>query len=344
MEEQMQTTPELSGQENSGISAEVTGNETGGAISGETLFEQYENGASVEALNELLAQTDSVSDEVQTGSENSGTQSKPESSGAGEPNKEKEAETEGSEQHDKTKPENSGADSRETTAKDFAVQEASDSKKQERTFTQRDVDYMIGKKTSELTRKHSALLDDLSALLGVERDEVTNMVRRQRFENEAESAGVIDKELYVKYKDAAEQLNKATRQHETEQRQARFYADINSQIAQFQKKVPTFDMNRAVDNEQFSRLLSRLYEDESVRDNALEMAYNAVFFDDMVRQVAQSERDKVISSVRSGQMRISEGAAQNAGGAAVKLNVGKMTDEQIAEMAARALNGEQIEI
>ena len=320
MEEQMQTTPELSGQENSSISAEVTGNETGGAVSGETLFEQYENGASVDALNELLAQNDSVS----------GDSPKDIEAGVGEPNT-GETELEGAENEGNT-------ESRET------VHEVTNGKKQERTFTQRDVDYMIGKKTSELTRKHSALLDDLSALLEVERDEVTNMVRRQRFEKDAESAGVIDKELYVKYKDAAEQLNKATRQHETEQRQARFYADINSQIAQFQKKVPTFDMNRAVDNEQFSRLLSRLYEDESVRDNALEMAYNAVFFDDMVRQVAQSERDKVISSVRSGQMRISEGAAQNAGGAAVKLNVGKMTDEQIAEMAARALNGEQIEI
>lgn len=320
MEEQMQITPELSGPENSGISAEAASNETGGAISGETLFEQYENGASVDALNELLAQNDSVS----------GDSPKDIEAGAGEPGTEA-TEPEGAEKEGNT-------ESRET------VHEVTNGKKQERTFTQRDVDYMIGKKTSELTRKHSALLDDLSALLEVERDEVTNMVRRQRFEKDAESAGVIDKELYAKYKDAEEQLNKTTRQHEAEQRQARFYADINSQIAQFQKKVPTFDMNRAVDNEQFSRLLSRLYEDESVRDSALEMAYNAVFFDDMVRQVAQSERDKVISSVRSGQMRISEGAAQNAGGAAVKLNVGKMTDEQIAEMAARALNGEQIEI
>lgn len=319
MEEQMQITPELSEPENSGISAEATSNETDGAISGETLFEQYENGASVDALNELLAQKDGVSDDSPKDIE----------SGAGEPGT-GEAEPEGTEKEDNT-------ESRET------VQEVTNSKKQERTFTQRDVDYMIGKKTSELTRKHSALLDDLSSLLGVERDKVTDLVRKQRFENEAESAGVADKELYAKYKDAEEQLNNTTKRHEAEQRQARFYADINSQIAQFQKKVPTFDMNHAVDNEQFSRLLSRLYEDENIRDNALEMAYNAVFFDDMVRQAAQRERDRVISSVRSGQMRISEGAAQSAGGAAVKLNVGKMTDEQIAEMAARALNGERIE-
>ena len=79
MEEQMQTAPELSG-----ISAEATGNETTGTVSGETLFEQYENGASVDELNELLAQKDGVSGENQTDIETR----------ADGPNEDKKAETE----------------------------------------------------------------------------------------------------------------------------------------------------------------------------------------------------------------------------------------------------------
>lgn len=317
MEEQMQTTPELSG-----ISAEATGNETTGAVSGETLFEQYENGASVDELNELLAQPDGASDKAQTH-----TQTK-----ADEQNKEQEAKPEDAEQEAQ-----SNADSRET------VQGVTNSKKQERTFTQRDVDYMIGKKTRDLTKKHSSLLDDLSILLGISRDEVTNAVRKQRYEAEAEAAGVADKDLYAKNKLLEQQNEQFAQERQEQQKQAQFYQEINRQISNFQKKVPAFDMNKAVENRRFSRLLSNLYDDEITRGDALELAYNAVFFDEAIRQTAQAEREKVISSVRSGQARISEGAANGTAGAAAKIDVNKLTDEQIADLATRAANGEQIQ-
>ena len=317
MEEQMQATPELSG-----ISAEATGNETTGTVSGETLFEQYENGASVDELNELLAQTDGASDEAKIH-----TQSE-----ADEENEEKEAEQEGAEQEGKT-----NANSRET------AQKATDSTKQERTFTQRDVDYMIGKKTRDLTKKHSSLLDDLSVLLGISRDEVTNAVRKQRYEAEAEAAGVADKDLYAKNKQLEQQNEQLAQERQEQQKQAQFYAEINRQISDLQKKVPAFDMNKAVENRRFSRLLSNLYDDEITRGDALELAYNAVFFDEAIRQAAQAEREKVISTVRSGQARISEGAAKGTSGAAARIDVNKLTDEQIADLAARAANGEQIQ-
>lgn len=316
MEEQMQTTPELSG-----ISAEATGNETTGAVSGETLFEQYENGASVDELNELLAQKDGVSGETQTDIETR----------TDGPNGDKKAETESAGEED-----NTNENSRET------VQGVTNSKKQERTFTQRDVDYMIGKKTRDLTKKHSSLLDDLSILLGISRDEVTNAVRKQRYEAEAEAAGVADKDLYAKNKLLEQQNEQFAQERQEQQKQAQFYQEINRQISNFQKKAPAFDMNKAVENRRFSRLLSNLYDDEITRGDALELAYNAVFFDEAIRQTAQAEREKVISSVRSGQARISEGAANGTAGAAAKIDVNKLTDEQIADLATRAANGEQI--
>ncbi len=317
MEEQMQTTPELSG-----ISAEATGNETTGAVSGETLFEQYENGASVDELNELLAQKDGVSGETQTDIETR----------TDGPNEDKKAERESAGEED-----NTNENSRET------VQETTNNKRQERTFTQRDVDYMIGKKTRDLTKKHSSLIDDLSVLLGISRDEVTNAVRKQRYEAEAEAAGVADKDLYAKNKLLEQQNEQFAQERQEQQKQAQFYQEISRQISDFQKKVPAFDMNKAVENRRFSRLLSNLYDDEITRGDALELAYNAVFFDEAIRQAAQAEREKVISSVRSGQARISEGAAKGASGAAAKIDVNKLTDEQIADLAARAANGEQIQ-
>ena len=77
--------------------------------------------------------------------------------------------------------------------------------KQEKRFSQKDLDYYLGVKTSEDRRRHSALVDDLSSVLGVERSDVPNAVRRLRLEREAEAQGIQDKELYAKKKELEEQ-------------------------------------------------------------------------------------------------------------------------------------------
>lgn len=283
------------------------------AISGETLFEQYEGGASVDALNELLATQE-------------------------EEQREEEQESEASDD----------ATQEQTVSEETVTEENPGETTQEkqtkppRMFTQRDVDYMIGKKTSELANKHSTLLDDLSALLGISRDEVTNAVRKQRYESEAEAAGVADKDLYARTKQLEQQNEQIKKQMKEQQEKKQFDADIDHQIVELQKKTPEFDMNRCVENRQFSGLVLDLYQNAATREQALELAYRAVYFDDALRQAVSAEREKIITSVRSGQMRVQEGAANGGGGAAARPDVSRMTDEQIADMAQRAANGEQI--
>lgn len=277
-------------------------------ISGEALFERFENGETIDELNETLAQAEED------------TEKEPANTDVGQ--EKATIQDEG---------EDAGEDTRETVQK---KEEA-----RQRTFTQRDVDYMIGKKTSELARKHSKLLDNLSKIMGVSRDEVTSAVQKQLYESEAEAAGVADAELYAKNK-ALEEENTAQKQ---QMAQEQFYSDINNQIAMLKKKAPRFNMDSAVENGRFVRLVSTLYEDAETRGDALELAYNAVFFDEALKTAARVEREKVITSVRSGQTRISEGAAGSSSGATVKIDVGKLTDEQIAELASRAANGEHIQ-
>ena len=280
-----------------------------GSSAGEMLYEKYQAGASVETLNEMIAQE--------------------------EPPSKKDGDT---------SPEVAGAeadgDAEAKTQKDSRRESAQ--KKGERTFTQRDVDYLIGKKTSEVTRKHSALLDDLSALLGVERDKVTDAIRRQRLENEAEKKGVEDKELYVRTVELEEQNRRIMSERQSEQNQRNFMELVKRQVEKAEKSVPGFDMSAAVDNQQFVDLLQVLTGNPQIREHAVEMAYRAIFADDIASAAAKAERERVVSSVKAGHTRISEGAANSGAGAASKMDVSKMTDAQIAELAARAAAGEKI--
>ena len=91
-------------------------------------------------------------------------------------------------------------------------------------------------------------------------------------------------------------------------------------------------------------MLDALYKAESTRDNAVELAYRAVFFDRAVQEVEHKAREQVIASVKSGQTRIGEGAAKAGSGAAARIEIDKLNDDQIADIADRVMRGEKITI
>lgn len=277
-----------------------------GAVTGDSLFEQYENGASIDELNAMLETSDAEQEE--SSHEDAETAEQQESSS----------------QEDASNPEET------TTQQDGAV-------KKERTYTQKDFDRVIGRRVGEEQRKQAALLEDLSALLGVERTQVADTIRRQRLEAEAEANGVQDKELYARAKQLEQQQAAMYEQQAAEQAYRSKIADL-----QQQGQAIGADIVQLSENDAFVNMVNSLYRDPATRGNAVQMAYHAVFFNDAVKAAAQAERDKVISSVKAGQMRVSEGAAGKTAGAAVKLDVGKLSDDQIADMVARAQNGEKI--
>lgn len=301
-----------------------TGAANGSLLSGEQLYEKYEAGSSIEELNELIAESSSRSDETDTAQDESGvTSDEQEEEASGDVSSPDEAASDGAEQKE---------DSRQQ-----AVQ-----KQNERTFTQRDVDYLIGKKTSEVTRKHSALLDDLSALLGVDRDKVTEEIRRQKLEREAEARGIEDKELYARTVQLEEENRRMISERQAEENRRAVGASLDKQVQNAYKAIPGFDMDKAVGNEAFRDTLQAIHQNPQLREQAVELAYRAVFAGDIARAAAQAERERVVSSVKAGQVRISEGATGSGTGAVSKIDVGKLTDEQIADLAARAANGEKI--
>lgn len=311
-------------------------------ITGEELYEKYENGASIEDLNEMLER--GVSEESAplsaSGSDNetrAGNGSH--AIAVGERERERSVNREqrtadGAETNNSSDVE-SGAEEPEQQQEEATTQQEAAPK--ERMYTQKDFDRVIGRRVGEEQRRQAALLEDLAAVLGVEKDKVAETVRRQRLEAEAEAQGVQDKELYAR----ARQLEQ---QQAEFQRQQAANAAFQQKIADLQQqgKAAGVDIVELSSNDAFVGMVNNLYRDPATRENAVKLAYHAVFFDDVVKQAAEAEREKVISTVKAGQMRVDEGAAGNTAGAASKVDVGKLTDDQIADIVARAQNGEKI--
>ena len=271
-------------------------------ITGEELYEKYENGASIEDLNEMLER--GVSEESDNAETNNSSDVE------------------------------SGAEKQEQQVETATPEEPV---QKERMYTQKDFDRVIGRRVGEEQRKQAALLEDLAAVLGVEKDKVAETVRRQRLEAEAEAQGVQDKELYAR----ARQLEQ---QQAEFQRQQAANAAFQQKIADLQQqgKAAGVDIVELSSNDAFVGMVNNLYRDPATRENAVKLAYHAVFFDDVVKQAAEAEREKVISTVKAGQMRVDEGAAGNTAGAASEVDVKKLSDDQIAKIAEQVLNGERI--
>lgn len=279
---------------NVGAEMEPSTGETGG-VTGESLFEQYESGASIEELNGLLAQESAHPEDQQ-----------PEPA---------------AEQQEAAKQETG---------------QPKEAKPQKRLFTQEEVTRIIGQRIREPQDKYSALLDDLSAVLGVERGQAAETIRRQRLEVEAQKQGVEDVELYAQKK----QLEAQTRAIQEQQYYTRLAQDMDQQRQK--AGIEDAKYQQMLENPQFILLAKSLYDNPATRETALQTAYQGLYFDEVLKARVEAEKEKVVSSIKAGQQRITEGAAQNNPSVAGKVDVSRLTDKQMEEYMARAQSGETI--
>ena len=195
-------------------------------ITGEELYEKYENGASIEDLNEMLER--GVSEESDNAETNNSSDVE------------------------------SGAEKQEQQVETATPEEPV---QKERMYTQKDFDRVIGRRVGEEQRKQAALLEDLAAVLGVEKDKVAETVRRQRLEAEAEAQGVQDKELYAR----ARQLEQ---QQAEFQRQQAANAAFQQKIADLQQqgKAAGVDIVELSSNDAFVGMVNNLYRDPATRE------------------------------------------------------------------------------
>ena len=277
-------------------------------ITGEELFEKFD-GTNFDELNEMLESRQEPADiDNDEGGENVPDETQPAT----------------------VEPEAEDNNSETSNSQETPVQE-------ERKFTQKDVDYFLGKKTSKLQNKFTSLLDDLSVLLGVDKNNVASTIRRQVMEREANAKGIEDTDAYVHQRELEEE-NETLKQQAYE----REYFNTKIQSLQEQSEKLGVDFIKLSQNEEFVDAVNMFYSNPKTKDNAIKLAHRSVFFDELIEQTAQSERDKVISTVKAGQNRMVEGAQQTPSGSSAKIDISKMNEDEIAKLAERVANGEKI--
>lgn len=287
-------------------------------ISGEELFGRYEKGASLDELNELIGAGQANTPERVQETNNAPTVGGTPQSGEKSLNAD-----------------DGGMDV--PNVSEGAQEGAGKAAPAQKLFSQKDVDRFIGQRIGEEQRKRAAFMQDVAHLMGVDVSNVEEAVRRQRLEAEAESQGIEDKELYARARALEEQNERMTRQAAQEEYLSRKLGDLKAQSA-----AAGVDLVALSDNDAFVAAVNNFYANEATRSAAVQMAYNAVFFNDALQKHIQAEREKIISTVKAGAARMDEGASQGAQGVSSKVDVSKMSDEQIADIANRVMRGEKI--
>lgn len=207
---------------------------------------------------------------------------------------------------------------------------------QTRLFTQEEVNRIIGQRIREPQDKYSALLDDLSAVLGVDRSRAAETVKRQRLEAEAQKQGVEDVELYAQNK----QLEAQTRAMQEQQYYNRLANDMDRQRQK--AGISDAQYQTMLDNPQFIVMAKSLYDNPTTREVALQSAYHALYFNDILKARVSEEKEKLTNNIKAGQARVPEGAMQKSANASAKIDVSKLTDAQLEEYITRARSGETI--
>lgn len=269
-----------------------------GGMNGEDLFSRYESGASIEELNGLLAQ-----------------------------------ESARPEQQNETDPEENAAEEAEEAPTEAEPQTPQQT---ERTFTQAEVNRIIGQRIREPQDKYSALLDDLAVVLNVDRSQVAETARRQRLEAQAREKGIEDVELYAQ----KEQLEQQSRAMQEQQYYRQLANDMDTQRRNAGISDEQYRM--MMDNPQFIVTAKNLYDNPNTRETALKTAYQAVYFDELLKARVAAEKEKLVDNIKAGRQRVTEGAMQKSANASAKIDVSKLTDAQLEEYIDRARRGETI--
>lgn len=223
----------------------------------------------------------------------------------------------------------------EPSAAEESVQEP-EPQQQERLFTQAEMNRIIGQRIREPQDKYSAVLDDLAVVMGVDRNQAAEALRRQRLESEAQKQGVEDVELYAQKRQLEEQRNIM--------QQEQYFSQLANEMDK-QRRVAGIDdkaYDAMLNNPQFIITARSLYDNPTTRENAFQTAYNALYFDDILKQRVKDEKEKIVSNIKAGAARVPEGAMQKSANASAKVDVSKLTDAQLEEYAERARSGEKI--
>lgn len=202
--------------------------------------------------------------------------------------------------------------------------------------------------TSKLQKQLEAygpLMDMLGARFGVKDGNVDNMIAAINNDKEFFEAAALKEGLTVdQYKSMLKlqtenrQMKEAAIEAQRIRQRDQTWARWDAEAAQCKQKYPGFDMNKECQSEEFRRILGAGVD--------VTTAYQALHHDELVGIIAvgaQTEAKKKLSdTIRAGAGRPTENGVKNNSAAGTKIDVSKLTNEQMDELIERAKAGERI--
>jgi len=312
---------------------DILTNGAGGAeeeqrVSGEDLFQAYQDGKSFEELKEMFAARGEEPEE-EAGNPSTVFDGPPPLT-QGRLGEEAETADEEAEPAETTGSEELKTE--EGSGKPFRVY-------QTREDFQKHFDHEWGKRHGETMRKMSEQerqIEETSGLLaevlGVPKEKALEELRSRRYAMEAQQNGYENPEQYAALKKAENQIAEM-RQAERQRQIDEQIADIRRQGSLLSSKVSGFDLDKAMENEAFRQTVFSLQ--KAGAQDSVEKAFRAVFFEEFMKQSKAPEKP-VVSRPR-------EGAAAPKTKTAVKpVNVAGMNSSDIRELEKRILRGETV--
>ena len=287
---------------------------TGSDALADELLRAYDEGKSIDELNEMLGAGESQNEEALPFAEDE-EENKEEKDEAPLPADEKEEEIHSGEE---SKPYRTYS-TQEDFQKDFDKQ-----------FNRR---YRKEREKSEAKeREFEAFRTQVAEFLGVSPEKALDELEERAMRARAESSGE-DAELLIEKSKNSRELERLRREVEEGRRREatnRAIADIRTQGEELKKSFPDFDLDEAMEDEGFRNTCFSLY--NLSPESAVKKAFLAC---EGLGKFPKKE------SVR--EPRVSEGAARpNTGSAVKKVDIRGMTDKEVLDYERRILNGEKV--
>ena len=153
----------------------------------------------------------------------------------------------------------------------------------EKLFSQKELDLLVGRRLSKERRAHDLVktdldlaLDSISKLLGVSREEALPSIKKAIYRREAEENNISDVDMYERLKIAEEknaEYENAQRERNAAQDIEDFKNTITKQIENL--SIGDSELARASANNEFNSLVRYFYDNPLTRDYCVSMAYDA---------------------------------------------------------------------
>lgn len=198
------------------------------------------------------------------------------------------------------------------------------------------------KKQAEGSR---ALMELLAGKYGVSADDADALLKAAEADESYYEAEAAEKGLTVEQLKHIKQLERenaalksAREEREKQERNSQLHARWLQETEEAKKVYPGLDFAKEAQNERFSKMLAMGF---TVKD-AYESAHIEEIMSGSMQYAAKRAQQQTMDNIRARGMRPQEGGLGSTPAGSAKFDVNKLTKEQRAEYARKALRGERI--